>query len=115
MHLMRVLTMAPQPQNNESETLPNTKEETSPDTLTESHVITKEIPVSSGNAWPENLGGGRLFARIGGLYTSWSFSYMNPILRKGKRQFEDGHHLSWNDLYDVPDDMRSEYLVKRFW
>jgi hypothetical protein len=74
-------------------------------------------PVSFGNPWPEYLGGRR--ARICGwfrdVFTSWSFSYMNPILRKGKRQFKDGHHLTLEDLYDVPDDMRSEYLVQRFW
>jgi hypothetical protein len=72
----------------------------------------------SGNPWPEYLGGGKR-SRICGwfrnVYTSWSFSYMNPILRKGKSQFKDGHHITLEDLYDVPDDMRSEYLVKRFW
>lgn len=76
----------------------------------------QDEPVSFGNAWPEYLGGR---ACMGGwfrnVFTSWSFSYMNPILRKGKQQFKDGHHLTLEDLYDVPDDMKSEYLVKRFW
>jgi hypothetical protein len=76
------------------------------------------------NPWPEYLvgSGGGNKSRAGmcvwwfrNVCTSWSFSYMNPILRKGKRQFQDGHHLTLEDLYDVPDDMRSEYLVQRFW
>jgi hypothetical protein len=70
-----------------------------------------EQPVSLGNPWPEYLG----FGFIRNVFTSWSFSYMNPILKLGKRQFKDGHHLTLEDLYDVPEDMKSEYLVKRFW
>jgi hypothetical protein len=73
-------------------------------------------PVSFGNPWPEYLDGKeRICGWFRNVFTSWSFSYMNPILRKGKHQFKDGHHLNLEDLYDVPDDMRSEYLVKRFW
>jgi hypothetical protein len=71
----------------------------------------KDEPISFGNPWPEYLG----FGWFRNVFISWSFSYMNPILRLGKRQFKDGHHLTLEDLYDVPDDMRSEYLVKRFW
>jgi hypothetical protein len=78
----------------------------------------QDEPVALGNPWPEYLGGRepvRICVWIQDVYTSWSFSYMNPILRKGKRQFKDGHHLGLDDLYDVPEDMRSEYLVQRFW
>jgi hypothetical protein len=76
----------------------------------------KEEPVSFGNPWPEYLGGrARMCGWFRNVFTSWSYSYMNPILRKGKDQFKDGHHLTIEDLYDVPDDMRSEYLVKQFW
>lgn len=43
-----------------------------------------------------------------------TFAYMRPILRKGHRQFQDGHHLTQEDLYDVPDYMKSRRLVKLF-
>jgi hypothetical protein len=43
-----------------------------------------------------------------------TFAYMRPILRKGRRQFKDGHHLTHDDLYAVPDYMKSRHLVKTF-
>jgi hypothetical protein len=43
-----------------------------------------------------------------------TFAYMRPILRKGSRQFKGGHHLTQEDLYDVPDYMKSRRLVKSF-
>jgi len=41
---------------------------------------------------------------------------MRPILIQGKRQFrEDGSHLTQDDLFDVPDDLQANELVKQFW
>jgi hypothetical protein len=40
---------------------------------------------------------------------------MNPILRKGKGQFKNGDHLVLEDLYEVPDDMKSDVLAASFW
>lgn len=93
------------------------------DRVEESHHETSEP--STSRPWPEynNKNGASasasaycsLGSRLKAVYSSWSFSYMNPVLHKGKRQFKDGHHLTLDDLYDVPDDMRSEYLVNEFW
>jgi len=52
---------------------------------------------------------------IRNLYQQWSFSYMNPILSKGQHQFQTGNHLVLDDLYQVPDEMRADHLVSRFW
>jgi len=76
----------------------------------------EEVKTAERKAWPENFGRERNIKRwLLGIYNRWSYSYMNPVLRKGRRQFKDGEHLLLEDLYEVPDDMRSELLVERFW
>ena len=82
---------------------------------TSSLSMEKDDPLPSDKAWPETVKASGCCPRLRGLYSSWSFSYMNPILRKGKDQFKEGDHLEIGDLYKVPDDMRSEVLVARFW
>ena len=66
--------------------------------------------------WPESSEReGSIFCRIAGLCDAWFYSYMWEILRKGRRQFKDGKHLSQEDLFEVPDEMRSRNLVDDFW
>lgn len=48
------------------------------------------------------------------VYSAWTYSYMNPILRKGQRQFKDGDHLQMNDLYSVPEELTGEFLLSLF-
>jgi len=78
---------------------------------------------SDGNPWPEderrrrNRDRGACGCVVGALswaLESWSFSYMAPLLRKGKRQFKDGRHLVQEDLFVVPADMEARHLVQTF-
>ena len=49
------------------------------------------------------------------LYISLSYSYMNPIFEKGMNQFKSGEHLDLEDLFGVPENMSSAFLVEKFW
>lgn len=49
------------------------------------------------------------------FYGKWSYSFMNPILQKGRRQFQSKEHLEMADLFQVPVDMKSKSLVTKFW
>jgi hypothetical protein len=63
--------------------------------------------------WPEDSVDG--FSWLYQLYDRWTFSYMGPVLIKGKNQtLKTGTHLTQNDLYRVPDDMRSTLLSAKF-
>jgi hypothetical protein len=67
-------------------------------------------------SWPETRPHkNSLFLWLSLTYSRWSYSYMNPILRKGRRQFKDGDHLELEDLYRVPQDMEANYLSAQFW
>ena len=59
--------------------------------------------------WPETQGN-----TLERLVKCWTFSYMRPLLRKGRRQFLDGSHLTGDDLFDVPDSMKAKDLVEKF-
>lgn len=48
------------------------------------------------------------------IYGKWSYSYMDPILKKGRRQFKSKEHLEMSDLFQVPSDMHSRSLVTKF-
>ena len=63
------------------------------------------------------------------MYTIWTYSYMNVILRKGaaasknhnqngnddsNNSSDDDYHLTSNDLYPVPREMKSLKLVSKF-
>lgn len=51
------------------------------------------------------------------IYKRWMYTYMGPLLSKGARQSKTDHvsHLSPEDLYPIPESMRSTELSKRFW
>lgn len=66
------------------------------------------------NPWPESRDWPRNLRWLYRLGESWSYSYMGPILRKGRRQFKDGEHLTHDDLFEVPEDLRSSDLVTKF-
>lgn len=55
-----------------------------------------------------------LWGFLADLYNSLSYSYMKPILEKGKNQFISGEHLDIQDLFEVPAHMASAVLVERF-
>ena len=59
--------------------------------------------------WPEEEG--NWFQQV---FQSLTFSYMRPLLQKGKRQFLDGDHLTQEDLYQVPPSMTGKDLVITF-
>jgi hypothetical protein len=59
--------------------------------------------------WPESEGN-----RFQKIFKSWTYSYMRPVMQKGRRQFKDGHHLTEADLYHVPDEMKAKELVETF-
>jgi hypothetical protein len=52
------------------------------------------------------------------VYGQWTYSYMNLVLEKGKNQTKnqtlDGTQLTQDDLYRVPDAMRSNLLSEKF-
>lgn len=66
-------------------------------------------------AWPEDSRPVTFRGRMRRLYNSWTYSYMHPILQKGRRQFQDKNHLTQEDLFEVPDDLRSALLLQQFW
>lgn len=64
--------------------------------------------------WPEDrpVDG---FSWLYQIYNVWTYSYMNLVLTKGKNQtLKDGTHLMQDDLYRVPDSMRSNLLSEKF-
>src|SRR3569623_1133970 len=65
----------------------------------------------SNHAWPETSSR----RRIRDIFNSWTYGYMKPILRKGRRLFQEEEQLEIGDLFEVPSNSTSEYLVKLFW
>ena len=50
------------------------------------------------------------------IWHSLTYSYMHPILVKGKRQFQTNQqHLVLEDLYQTPTNMTATVLVQQFW
>ena len=50
------------------------------------------------------------------IWHSLTYSYMHPILVKGKRQFQTNQqHLVLEDLYQTPHNMTATVLVQQFW
>jgi hypothetical protein len=47
------------------------------------------------------------------IYGQWTYSYMGLVLTKGKNQ-KDLTRLTQDDLYRVPDAMRSNLLSEKF-
>lgn len=46
---------------------------------------------------------------------NWTFSYMDVVLSRGARQDkEGGSHLTYDDLFPVPQSMKSQHLVNEF-
>jgi hypothetical protein len=66
--------------------------------------------------WPEDpVDGISWLHKIYNIYDRWTFSYMSAVLTKGKNQkLKDGTHLTQDDLYRVPDAMRSNILSEKF-
>jgi hypothetical protein len=65
--------------------------------------------------WPEEWTEGSSYACLLREFQKWSYSYMNPLLRKGSKQtLEDGTHIKEDDLFAVPRSMKSEYLALIF-
>lgn len=66
--------------------------------------------------WPVDQGNYASFGAIlRDFYASLSYSYMNRIFEKGMKQFKSGEHLDLEDLFEVPENMSSAFLVDRFW
>ncbi|CAB9498980.1 Oligomycin resistance ATP-dependent permease YOR1 [Seminavis robusta] len=59
--------------------------------------------------WPEKEG-----TRFQQIFKSWTYSYMMPLLQKGRHQFKDGSHLTQQDLFAVPQEMVAKKLVEEF-
>ena len=55
---------------------------------------------NGGLSWPESQSN---------FFTRWTYSYMNPLLSKGRLQT-----LRMDDLWNVPDDLRSSTLLNKF-
>ena len=66
------------------------------------------------NPWPETVEVKGFFAHIMLEFEKWTYSYMSPLLRKGSEQSLKGSHLREEDLFSVPDFMKSENLVAQF-
>ena len=84
---------------------------TGDDTVSDSFLPKNESAIQSdaSKRWPESEG-----SRFQQVFKSWTYSYMRPLMQKGRRQFLDGHHLTKADLFDVPDEMKANGLVKSF-
>jgi len=71
---------------------------------------------SGGRPWPVHRGNhSSLNGILREIYELLSYSYMNRIFEKGVKQFKSGDHLDLKDLFEVPQDMSSAYLVEKFW
>lgn len=78
-------------------------------------VQTTSIP----NAWPEDSNGTTSLVHL--LYRRWTYSYMNRILDKGRKQMlkqkngdAAGVLLTQNDLYLVSETMKAQVLSEKF-
>lgn len=81
---------------------------------TESSQRGDEPCESESKTWPESARRPTIGRRIAGVFESWTYSYMLPVLKKGQRQFKDGEHLTPDDLFAVPEHMQAKHLVKEF-
>ena len=61
--------------------------------------------------WPEDA---RDVCRPYLEYQRWTYSYLSQLLAKGSRQQRDGMRLSEEDLFDVPESIKSETLSAHF-
>jgi hypothetical protein len=63
--------------------------------------------------WPEDSVDG--ISWLYKIYDRWTYAYMSAVLTKGKNQtLKDGTHLTQDDLYRVPEAMRSTVLSEKF-
>jgi hypothetical protein len=75
----------------------------------------EKAPKAELQPWPEEWTEGSSCAYLFREFQKWTYSYMNPLLRKGGKQtLDDGTHLTEDDMFDVPRSMKSEYLVLLF-
>ena len=75
-------------------------------TKTAEHMPVSNLP------WPEEATNLSIIAKC---WQRWSYSFMNPLLSKGSKQtLDDGTHLCEEDLYRVPDSLRSSFLEQKF-
>jgi hypothetical protein len=77
--------------------------------------LEEKSPKAELQPWPEEWTESSSYACLFREFQKWTYSYMNPLLRKGSKQtLEDGTHLKEDDLFAVPRSMKSEYLVLLF-
>ena len=70
----------------------------------------KDAPERS-HQWPEDAENLSWSYR---LFLAWTYAYMSPLLVKGARQHKDGVRLVQEDLFEVPEAMKSESLSTQF-
>ena len=69
-------------------------------------------PSPRGQPWPEEAANLSIVSKC---WQRWSYSFMKPLLDKGSRQtLDDGTHLSEDDLFRVPDSLKSSFLEQKF-
>jgi hypothetical protein len=77
--------------------------------------LEEKSPKAELQPWPEESKEGNSYDCLFREFQKWTYSYMDPLLRKGSKQtLEDGTHLTEGDLFAVPRSMKSEYLVVLF-
>lgn len=88
------------------------KEDKSASPTTAATKTVEHPPASTNLPWPEEATDLSIVAKC---WQRWSYSFMNPLLSKGSKQtLDDGTHLSEEDLYRVPDSLKSSFLVEKF-
>ena len=106
--------MAP---DNEENGIPTAEEDDDDDsqekTAANAATAAAATPLSKLAPWPEEDN-----AHLSWLMQRWqrlTYSYMNPVLRKGCQQtLDDGTHLSEHDLFRVPTTLESSFLEQKF-
>ena len=79
--------------------------------------LAETIRISSGcrPPWPEDRKETKLWSILRHEFDNWTYSYMNRLLKRGSRQgLEDNTKLTQDDIFDVPQSMRSDHLVSEF-
>jgi len=95
--------------NEETGTSPDEKNGTGENNHDDSVCEKKDNKNGNNARWPETVG-----TKVQQVFQAWTFSYMSPLLQKGRRQFMEGHHLDQDDLYNLPDSMKAQELVSKF-
>lgn len=75
--------------------------------------LEEKSEITEDRAWPEEPNANTSWLAL--ICKRWTYAYMRRVLDKGSRQMlPDGSHLSEQDLYVVPDSMKSAFLIAKF-